>query len=305
MNQRMDAPSPVGGTLKAAVIRDDEAVFALLPPPGAEAFCAEVLPVDGPALRFDLTAPPPDQVGALTFRLPISADWPVLRQIALLVRIGDDWVYPPHDQQNCFLHRLLSTDLAEINDNLRWWKRISDLETRFFATRNSLRVIGGNFDLRARCIVAVGYQGIERDHAAILEWCLSEYAATGGRLDVTEDAEVRASIGIFWCHLAIAREDASMLMELSQALRRDVFAVSLPAIAAYNAVCLALLLGGWHLARGEKAAAAAFFAPTNGFFKTAALHYPRALVNYRELAAIAQKTYYCQIGRHMAEDLGV
>ena len=296
------APAPSAcGTLQSAMIRDGAAVFTLLPPAGAEAFCAEIQAADDTRWRIALEAPEPGPDGTLICRLPLDADGPVLREIAPLVRMEGAWHSPARDDKACFLHRLLCTDIQEVNANLRWFKRIPDLETRFFAARNSLRVIGDDTELRTRCVVSVGYQGVETDNAAILDWCMEEYARSDNRLDAISDPEARMSLATFWVHLAIAREDNRMFAELSQSVRTDVFTPQLPAITVYNALCLALLLGGWHLARGEMQEAAQLFRPTDEFFKLAAMKFPRALVNYRELIGITQRTYYCQIGLAMAE----
>lgn len=298
---REPAP-PAFGILRSAVIRDDAAVFTLLPPTGAEGFCIECLAADDTRWRVALDAPDPGADGTLICRLPLDPGGPALREISLLLRIGTEWHNPERDDTACFLHRLLSTDIKEVNQNLRWFNRIPDLETRFFAARNSLRVIGDDMDLRARCIVSVGYQGVETESAAILDWCMEEYARSEARLDALPDLEARMSLATFWVHLAIAREDNRMFAELSQNVRTDVFPSKFPAIAVYNALCLALLLGGWHLARGELQEAAQLFRPTNKLFKLAALEFPRALDNYRELIGVTQMTYYCQIGRSMAEE---
>ena len=300
-----DPGSSPQGVLRRAVIREGAAVFTLFPPFGAEEICAEILEADDTRRRVEFDTPEAGDDGTLIYRLPMDPEGPAVREVTPLIRIGAEWHKPERDDTTCFVHRLLSTDLEQINTNLRWKNRIDDLETRFFATRNSLKLIGDDANLRGRCVVSVGYQAIEQDNDIILNWCAEDIAECGADLGTFPDPEVRMSMATFWVHLAIFREDITMLGALSRSVRESVFPSDFPAIATYNALCLALLLAGWHLARGDFEEACALLQPTDKFFKLAAYEYPRALVNYREMIGLAERTYYCQIGLRMAKNLEI
>ncbi len=282
-----------------AVVRGSKAVFTIdvLEEKLVE-LAAEAEFSDGSRRRVALGAPP--ATNSRTCAVRLNEDWPPVVSISLIGRVSETWFLLEQQEKECFLHRLMSRTLKDVNDNLRWQNRITDLETRFFSVRNSLRGNREDFEFWARCLVSVGYQGLEQENKSIIDWCRSELADYAKNSDGKEETEAYLSLLIFWLHLAIYDQDADRFGGISKRLR-DVPKEAIPAIAVFNYLHMALLLGAWHLALGHNTEAYDLFDPSDDLFKRAALDYPRALINYKELTTMASKTYFCQVGRTMAK----
>lgn len=298
MNHTSSSKSP--GFVTSAVVRQENAVFTLtLTDEAVSELSAVATYHDGQQDRTPLARP---EVGSEWIStLALNDGGPPLRSLELQAKVNGEFQPLELRDGACHLHRLLSLDLEQINDNLRWRNRINDLETRFFSAKNSLRLVGDDFELRARCIVSVGWEGLEQEHNEIIDWCRSQYQLMLSWNLGPEEHEALMSTITFWCHLAIHDGRREMLRELSEKTISALYAPEARGIAVYNMLHTSLLIGGWHLSQGRHKIALRFFKRSNGLLKLAVHEYPTALVNYRELATIAEKVFFCQIGRHMAE----
>ncbi|WP_339113246.1 hypothetical protein [Thioclava sp. GXIMD2076] len=225
----------------------------------------------------------------------------VVVSMAVVVSKDNERYLLPVDSERYFLDRLLSSNMVEVNRNLRWGKRITHLPTRFFASLNSIKANPENFELQARCLVSVGYQGIENEDQEIISWAQIFCAENLNNAMSCEDAEVRASFLIFWAHLAIYSESTEVVLQISDVMNDALMGMEEYPVGAANALNLILLIGGILLFAGRHAEAQRVFLPFDRYIRIAANKYPRAPVNYRELIGVAERTYLCKLGLEMAK----
>lgn len=266
---------------------------------GVEALELMIFHVDQEPISIALS-PAPTGEGVAEHEVPLQLAG-VVSAMCLVATVGRKKLRLAHDPEGFFLHRVLARNLADVNRDLRWAGRITHLDTRFFAVRNTLPVV--DYDLQARCLVSVGYQGIEQDRRDIIDWAEAFCQDTLAQMRETENVEVRSSVLAFWVHLAIWREDVAEMLQIA-----DLIVESLEGLAEYpvgtvNALHSTLLVGSFLVNVGKKAEAVEVFKPFDRYYRIAAHKYPRALVNYRELIGVAKCTYLCKLGFDVARDV--
>lgn len=194
------------------------------------------------------------------------------------------------------LVRLASTTAAEINANLRWSNRIQDLETRFFAARNSFLLNKRDFGLSVRCVASVSYTAIENDNQRIVEWCGEICRDLSKQVLACKDAELRASFLSVWLNVAVARCDAESFLRAYDMFLPAAKGMAAFPLAGYNLLYCALLLGGADIGAGRRENAAEIFGGFDHWFRVCVKDYPRALVNWGEMVTITRKAHFCAIG---------
>lgn len=218
----------------------------------------------------------------------------------VLARSGEQWSCLPHAPETYFLNRLLSSNLAEVNRNLRWWGRIPDLDTRFFAAKNTISNSPDDYVMHARCLVAVGYHAIEQSHNDKVEWALRFCQDNIKNLLDNQDSEIKTSIIIFWLHLVIYYEDYVKFLELAEVANDNFVYLENSPPCVFNAFHFLILIGGFFLNAKEKDKAVKFFCRFEKYLKCAAAALPNNLVNYREFVKISRMAYICNIGHEMS-----
>lgn len=238
--------------------------------------------------------------GTLSAELPIS-DTEVVVQLALIFRSNGQDHRATEADDNVFSQKLLSRSLPDINCNIRWSGRISDLDTRYFAARNSALFLSEKLELRQRCLVSVGYTAIEQARLEILDWVGEEVEYFMSAAREMSDLDSLTSFVSFAMHFYVAKEDANGLQRLSL-LTIDVLRdyQGFP-FGAGGYLHVALFLGGLALASKNGPLATAIFAPTLDCFHIAILGYPRALINHWELVGVSRMNLHCQIGLNLAK----
>ncbi|WP_232631921.1 hypothetical protein [Methylobacterium sp. Leaf118] len=257
-----------------------------------------------------------DRIGRDPDRIPLTArgavDEAVTETItfdgetnvsAMSIRVleGNEWRKLPHDPKNYFLDRLLSLDINQLNNNLRWATRVEDLDTRFFAARNSIAHTPGNIELHSRALVAVSYQAIESDREPILDWAHAFCLENSAAFEAEPDLEVLGSTLAFRLHLAVWRSDVESFEQIARALFDKKFEDGVKASprAIFNLIRASVLAGGYYYNIGNLTAAADICGRYDHYFRVVAEDFPRAL--FREIVTITKAAYVCRIIFELAQ----
>lgn len=224
----------------------------------------------------------------------------IIESMIVVARVKGALFRLSEDPERYFLQRLLSRNLEEVNLNLRWHNRMSDLDTRFFAALNSIAATPGNYELHARCMVSFGYKAIESDRIEMIEWSHRFCQQRINEMMATPDVQVRASVITFWIHEAIWNCRVDDIIQISELITDSLTGIESYPKGTYNSLHAILLIGSFLLFTGKAGKAAKIFSPFDTHFRIAAEKYTRAVANYREIIKIAELTYLCKLGLDMA-----
>lgn len=235
----------------------------------------------------------------LTRNVPLPTDQ-IIHSIVVIASIQGAHYRLSEDPKRSCLSRILSLDMKAVNYNLRWHTRIRDLETRFFSAKNSIAATPDNYDLHARCMVAVGYRAIENNRADMTEWSRRFCHERFPEMMATPDVHVRSSVLVFWIHEAVMNTRLDDILRISEILTKSFKGINKYPMGTYNSLHAILLIGSFLLFSGNLSKARRIFRPFDRHFKIAANKYSRSLINYLELTKIAECTYLCKLGLEMA-----
>lgn len=219
-------------------------------------------------------------------------------EISIVVLVDHDWMVIKNASGGYYLGRVLSRNMNEVNKNLRWLGRIEDLDTRFYACRNSIEFSPMNFKLIARCLVSFAYEAIEVEDLDKVQWAFDYVGRVKGHILSLGDAEVRASFFIFWIHLAVWKSDEVLFSEIVGFILGGVLdrGIEQHPVGTFNILCCILICGYFLLEIGDNIEAVEVFERHDKYLRLAFDRFPRRLNNYSELSKTAHRAYLCQVG---------
>jgi hypothetical protein len=200
-----------------------------------------------------------------------------------------------------FLDRLLCRNLEEINQNVRWHGRIEDFDTRFFAVKNSFKLLSPDLGLAVYCLVAVGYTAIELQNSPVCNYIYTELKSILNLRLAEIKGEPKISFLTHILHHAVMQDDIETFENVVAACEQSFPVLKKFPVATYNYIVVMVLAGIYFLQIRNKPRAAEFFEKCEHVFRVAADGYPRDLVKYRELTSICQRAYWARIGFQAAK----
>ena len=227
----------------------------------------------------------------------------IVEAMLMIAHIKGEKYRLSHDKDHFYLDRLLARSLADVNKNLRWTGRINDLDTRFFAACNSIKLSPKEPQIIYRCVASFAYTAVEKDKTEMIEWAHNFCVQRMDEIAAESDAHVKASILNLWAHLAIWRGLGRDLLKISKITIRSLYDISEHPGAAYNAMSLMLLLGGFLLFTGRTTDAKILFRPFDAHLKAAASGHVKkgSPMTYREFIRISECAFLCSLGFHIAK----
>ena len=206
-----------------------------------------------------------------------------------------------HTPATFYLDRLLCRNLDEINKNVRWHGRIEDFDTRFFAVKNSFKLLSPDLGLAVYCLVAVGYTAIELQSTEVCDYIYAELKKILNQRLAEIKGEPKISFLTHILHHAVMQGDLDIFEKTITACEQSFPVLKKCPVATFNYIVITMLAGIYFLQTDSKARAAGHFEQSELVFRIAAEGYPRDLVKYRELTSICHRAYLARIGLHAAK----